>query len=74
MAYSEVGGRVSVTPSQPLVAGTFHAFVSVTGFGLVTDIEPLESLPGKDCDGVTDGDGVSSMESFLHTVTKALCL
>ena len=73
MASNEVGGRVSVTPSQPLAAGALCDFVSVTGFKFVTDDEPLESLLGKGCDGVTDGDGVSSME-YLHTLTKALRL
>ena len=62
MASNEVGGRVYVTSSQPLETGTLSVFVSVTGFGYVTDIEPLESLLGKGCDGVTDGDGVSYME------------
>ena len=74
MAYSDVGARVSVTPSQPLSAGAFSDFLSVTGIGYVTDRESPQPLPDKGCDVLTDRDGVLSIKWFPDTLTRAMRL
>ncbi len=75
MAYNSVmGARVSVTPSQPLSAGAFRVFLSVTEFRFVPDRESLQPLSGKGCDAVTDRDGISSIKWLFHTLTRAMRL
>ena len=62
MASNEVGGRRIRHTVTTVGNRDFARFRIRHRVKFVTDTEPLESLLGKGCDGVTDGDGVSYME------------